>query len=40
MDMDRGGEDEGEDDPPVWCAEEFVPLMVEFPAAFTSGSAD
>lgn len=38
VDTERGGEDEGDGEPPVCCAEEFVPLVV-FPATFTSVSA-
>lgn len=34
-----GGEDVGDGEPPVWCAEEFVAIVAEFPTMFTSVSA-
>ena len=37
--MESGGEDVGDGEPPVCCAEEFVTLVAEFPAAVTSVSA-
>lgn len=37
--IERGGEDEGDGEPPVGCAEAFVTLVAEFPATFTSVSA-
>lgn len=39
MGTERGGDDEGDGEPPVWWTDEFVTLAAEFPATFTSVSA-
>lgn len=39
VDTEGGGEDEGDVELPVWCTAEFVPLVAEFAATFTSVSA-
>lgn len=38
MGTERGGDDEGDGEPPVWWTDEFVTLAAEFPATFTSVS--